>query len=381
MYKNRTELLKMIQQYLAGVATPEQEKFLDAYYHFFDQEADIISQLQAEEKKLLEEELENNIWQLVGEQERAKVRPLWPRIAAAASVLLVASFAYLLLRHDPKPVQVALLHPEEMVPMNKGVVLTVAGGRQILLGSGHEGVLNTADGARAKQSEAELSYSQGGSDAEAVTHTLTNNTGKKYSLVLADGTEAYLDALSSITYPIAFKGKQRQVSISGQVYFKVKHDAAMPFRVAVKDEVIEDIGTEFNINAYETEAALKTTLIEGAVSVVRSGKKLWLKPGEQAVESGSGLVIKTADLEETTAWLQGKLIFDGETLESIMNRVARIYDVKLVWLDESTRRLKFGGSLNYSKKLSTVLNYFRKTGNGKVDFLVEGKTVKIFRKK
>nr|WP_255496151.1 FecR domain-containing protein [Mucilaginibacter sp. FT3.2] len=254
----------------------------------------------------------------------------------------------------------------------------MAGGKQFVLGHA-QGALSTADGTKVKQSGEALTYEQASVEGVPVVHTLTNNNGNKYSLTLADGTEVYLDAASSITYPVAFKGKQRKVSITGQVYFKVKHNAAMPFYVIVKDEIIEDIGTEFNINAYENEATLKTTLIGGAVNVTRDKASVLLKPGEQTVGFGVGLIKKTVDLEETTAWLQGKLIFDDETLESIMNRVARIYDVNLVWVDETARKLKFGGSINRTKSLSSVLNFFRETG--KIDFIVEGKTVKIFKKK
>jgi transmembrane sensor len=134
---------------------------------------------------------------------------------------------------------------------------------------------------------------------------------------------------------------------------------------------IEDIGTEFNVNAYEHT---KTTLITGAVKVSESEKSLMLKPGEQAVD----MIVKEANIEEVTAWLQGQIIFHHETLENILKTVARVYDVTIIWQDPETKRYKFGGSVSRTDKLANVLNYLRKAG--KVDFKVEGKTVKVFKR-
>ncbi|WP_183557814.1 FecR family protein [Mucilaginibacter sp. SP1R1] len=365
----------LLEKYKTGTITDGEKAVLDKWY--LHVAVDNSEELSDEERLRTFASVLIGLEEVIAEKKPS--RHLWPRVAAAASILLVLSVAvYFTLHRVVAPMQVAAAPPEGLAPMNKGVVLKIAGGKQFILGHA-QGVLNTTDGTKVKQSGEALKYVQASVDEALVTHTLTNNNGNKYTLTLADGTEAYLDAASSITYPVAFKGNQRKVSITGQVYFKVKHNAAMPFYVIVNDEIIEDIGTEFNINAYENETALKTTLIKGVVSVKRDKASILLKPGEQTISFGTGLIKKTVDLEEATGWLQGKLIFDGETLETIMNHVARIYDVDLVWVDEEARKLKFGGSINRTKKLSAVLNFFRETG--KVDFIVEGKTVKIFKKK
>jgi transmembrane sensor len=364
----------LLEKYNAGTITDKEKAILDKWYLYVT--VDNSEELSDEERLRTFDAVLISLEEVIAEK---KTRRLWPRIAAASSILLVLSVtAFFTLRTPSASVQLATVPSEGLAPMNKGVVLKIAGGKQFILGHA-QGMLNTADGTKVKQSGRALTYGQTSVDEAPVTHTLTNNNGSKYSLTLADGTEAYLDAASSITYPVVFKGNQRKVSVTGQVYFKVKHNAAMPFYVIVNDETIEDIGTEFNINAYENEAALKTTLIEGSVSVKRDRVSVLLKPGEQTVASGAGLIKKAVDLDETTAWLEGKLIFDAETLEIIMNRVARIYDVNLVWVDQTARKLKFGGSINCTKKLSAVLDFFRETG--KVDFTVEGNTVKIFKKK
>lgn len=379
----------LYRKFLTGDCTPEELAALFRYFGTADETALrglIETELQASDETVASVEEEQKLGELK-ELIDARIRPdrgryyrLWPRIAVAASILFILSAGGYFLLHKPTaPVQLAVLKPEELSPMNKGVILTMGGGKTLILNNHHKGTIQTADGAKASQSDEALSYEQTAS-AEPVTHTLTNNTGNKYSLTLADGTEVFLDAASSITYPVAFNGRERKVSVTGQVYLKVKHNAAMPFRVAVADEIIEDIGTEFNINAYSDEPALKTTLVEGAVKVIRKQQAILLQPGEEIVATNASMDRKAADLEKTLAWLQGKQIFNKEPLENIMNRIARIYDVQLVWVDAETKKMKFGGSFDRTKKLSTVLNFLRKVGPD-VDFSVEGKTVKIFKKK
>jgi ferric-dicitrate binding protein FerR (iron transport regulator) len=205
---------------------------------------------------------------------------------------------------------------------------------------------------------------------EITDNTLTNNSADKFTVTLADGTQATLDVASTLTYPSAFD-KGRKVTMTGQVYFKVKHDANKPFTLIAGTDHIEDIGTEFNVNAYEHT---KTTLISGAVKVSENEKSVILKPGEQAID----MIVKVANTEEALAWLQGQIIFHHETLESILKIVARVYDVTFVWEDPETKKLTFGGSVSRTDKLANVLNYFRKAG--KVDFKVEGKIVKVFKR-
>lgn len=365
---------ELLEKHRAGTLTPKEKLWLDRWYLELEAsqpEADPSSDLVVKQKQ---------VFARIDETIRPRTIRLWPRIAAAASIILALSAGGYFLLHEPLvPNQVTTLKPEELSPMNKGVILTISGGETLMLNNGHKGSIQTADGAKAKQSDEALTYEQT-TAAEPVTHTLTNNTANKYTLILADGTEVFLDAASSITYPVAFAGKERKVTVTGQAYLKVKHNAAMPFKVIVADEVIEDIGTEFNINAYTNEPALKTTLVQGAVKVIRKEQAILLQPGEETVATTSSIDKKSADLEKALAWLQGKQIFTKEPLENIMNRIARIYDVKLIWVDPEIKQIKFGGSFDRTKKLSTVLNFLRKVGSD-IDFSVEGKNVKIFKKK
>src|SRR5699024_4772886 len=98
-------------------------------------------------------------------------------------------------------------------------------------------------------------------------NTLTTPRGGQYQLTLADGTKVWLNSASSIRYPVAFNGKERKVTVTGEVYFEVVHNAGQPFKVQVGNEIIKDLGTHFNVNAYKNESAVKVTLLEGAVEI------------------------------------------------------------------------------------------------------------------
>lgn len=310
------------------------------------------------------------------QQEERKTIRLWPRIAAAASILLVLSTGiYILLRQKQAGPQLTAQTMEQLEPVKKGVVLTLGNGQQVGLASVQNGLTHTADGAQVKHQENSIDY-KANNQNKVEWHTLTNNSAQKYSVTLNDGTEVSLDIASSITYPTLFTGNERMVNVTGQSYFKVKHNARQPFRVHAGKVVIEDIGTEFNIEAYDQP--VKTTLIEGEASVDMANHHVVLKPGKNAIAKNDDISVNDADLEEATSWLQGNFVFNHEPLESILTKVERIYGVHFVWQDEKLRKLKFNGLVSRSKKLATVLNYIRKTGP--VDFLADGNNIKVIRK-
>ncbi len=155
--------------------------------------------------------------------------------------------------------------------------------------------------------DGELIYNSGGissSETPGVTHeragfnTMSTPRGGQYQLTLPDGTKAWLNAESSITYPTAFTSKAREVSISGEVYLEVARNPGQPFKVNVapspagggegggktpniSDFQIQVLGTSFNINAYNDESSTRTTLIEGSVKIINSTASQLLKPGRQ----------------------------------------------------------------------------------------------------
>ena len=194
--------------------------------------------------------------------------------------------------------------------------------------------------------------------------------------MLPDGSKVLLNAASSIYFPTAFTGNERRVEITGEVWFEVAKDAEKPFRVLVNHAMeVEVLGTHFNVNAYTNEAAIKTTLVKGAVKLLQGSNTTTLAPGEQAVAASTGniSVLKEVDMEDVTAWKNGMFYFDNTPIESIMRQVERWYDVTISYEGKVTTG--FNGRISRSVPVSRLLRILEMTGD--VHFLVEGKNITV----
>lgn len=315
-------------------------------------------------------------------QEPAKTYRLWPRIAAAASIIIaMTAGGYFALHHTSKPSAIVKLKPgtfkNDVIPGDKAI-LTLSNRSKVAVSSAKIGLI-ASQGATAihKNSNGTLVYQSNNSTTAVAYNTLTTlRGGGKHELILADGTLAVLDAGSSITYPTAFNGKERQVKITGQVYFEVKHDAAKPFSVLVKDEVIRDIGTHFNINAFDDEGIVKTTLAEGSISVSASNQSITLKPGQQAYVNSGRLAAGKADLGVVLAWKNDYFRFNNNaTLAEVMRQVSRWYDLDIVYQGNS-KHYSFGGDIPRNSKLTDILKILQYSG---LQFAVDGKKLIVFQ--
>jgi ferric-dicitrate binding protein FerR (iron transport regulator) len=170
-------------------------------------------------------------------------------------------------------------------------------------------------------------------------------------LVLPDGTKVWLNAASSITYPVAF-GNERKVKITGEVYFDVVHDATKSFKVVAGKTEITDIGTEFNVYAYYDEEIMKTTLLEGAVKV--NGKLL--DPGQQAqVDKNAQIkVINLTNAEDVIAWKRGLINFNATDIPALLRQIGRWYNIE-VKIQGKLPDIYLTGTIPRNTKLSSVV--------------------------
>lgn len=354
----KANLIKIVKKYLSGKASAPEKDFLEAYYASFETAPDHLAELSAGEIELIRTGLKAQI----DKRTTGRHIRLWVRWSAAASVLIIVSSSLLLLKDKE-------VSKEQILPVHNGITLTLADGTVIAMDKANKGTMKLPDGAIVKNSGVALDYS-GIANEEADLQTLTNNTGSTYQLKLSDGTEVFLDVNSSVTYPAVFTGTIRNISMKGQAYFKVVHNSKMPLVVTAGNETIKDIGTAFNVNCYNN---FKTTLVEGAVSI----REQVLKPGSQASVEDMRLVIKPADVEAATAWINNKLLFDHTPLEEILTEVSRVYGTRIVWQDAGLKQLQFGGLLSRTDKLSSILNFLRKTGE--VNFKVDQNTIYVVK--
>ncbi len=277
---------------------------------------------------------------------------LWLRLSAAAAILILFSAGiYFLSLHHPEPGEGSTgrltIQPvkNDIAPGSNKAILTLANGKQIILDSAHKGTIALQGNANIiKTDSGSLTYSPepGEGPSATVYNMLTTPRGGQYQLTLPDGSQVWLNAASSIRYPTAFTGKERRVEITGEAYFEVVHNSRMPFRVKAGNELVEDLGTSFNVNAYSDEPAQTTTLVAGSVKI----GNLILKPGEQAAFNTEGKtdLISNANIEDILAWKNGRFRFSSVSIETIMRQAARWYDMQVEYkgkINETFQRWYF----------------------------------------
>lgn len=323
----------------------------------------------------------------IPETQPAKRGKEW-RIAAAACILvLLSAGTWLFFARAPEqtgPLVSTVQTGQDVLPGGHKAVLTLADGQNIVLDNAPNGLLAQQGPAKVvKESEEKVTYTTPGTaPGEVIYNTLTTPKGGQFQVQLPDGTEVWLNAASSIRFPTGFKEHERVVEITGEVYFEVsklqgKNSRNMPFTVKVNDAAILVLGTHFNVKAYDDEQTVKATLLEGTIKVNRGTESEMLVPGQQAVlnkSDGTIMVMNEADMEGAVAWKNGLFRFSHADLKTVMNELARWYDVKVTFAEDTIPEQYFEGEIQRDLNLTQVLNILEKS---RVKFRMEGRTIII----
>jgi transmembrane sensor len=398
----KEEIQKLAEKIVTGTATEEEILLYNRLCNYAEMAND-ATEMPASEKHELGHTLKKSILREISGGARVYKMKRLRFTAAAAIVLLLAGGGYFFLTRsgNSKPDythQSKQPVTNDALPGTQGAVLTLANGRQIILDSAANGALASEGGAQVIKKNGEVIYDAQKAPDAVAWNTMTTPLGRQYQLTLSDGTAVWLNAGSSITYPVVFTGKDRVVKISGEVYFEVKpsrqvgtggEQEKIPFTVKIvkgKGEggEVKVLGTHFNINAYDDEPAIKTTLLEGSVKVVNGQwsmvdkhrnnyEEAILKPGEQALlTSHSPLTINhSPDVELVMAWKNGRFLFSGTDIGELMRQIARWYDVEVVY-DAAVKDI-FYAEIPRNTKLSDVLKALELTG--RVHFVIEGRKI------
>ncbi|MDB5158828.1 MAG: hypothetical protein JWR50_3535 [Mucilaginibacter sp.] len=376
MYIDKQDLIALVDKILNKEASDEEIARYNEWFNAFQKDTgETIDNAEAV-RSLLLSRIENEI--SLANDNSSNIRSLVYRIAIAASVILCISVsAFFLLRKTPSK-QTSLVTNNDLLPGTNKATLTIGNGNKIILTDAKNGKLAVqGNSAINKTAEGLVVYQpeQKAAEKETVYNTLTTPRGGKYNLVLADGTKVWLDAASSITYPTTFTGTDREVKMTGQVYFEVEHNAAKPFRVMVNHQTVQVLGTHFNINAYDDEPGIKTTLLTGKVLVSKGVESAILMPGQQSIvlSSGNKIFVKTASLEEATAWKDGYFHFESDNIQTVMRQFARWYDVD-VQFDGNVPERAISGDIDRNSKASVALRILTLL---KVHSKIEGKKIII----
>jgi ferric-dicitrate binding protein FerR (iron transport regulator) len=295
----------------------------------------------------------------------------WLRYAASI-LLLLAAGAYFIIPGkkqsgvNEKNVSLASKATDPQ-PGKEGAILTLTDGTQLVLDSMSNGLITTQNGIKVLLNNGQVTYTPDKKTGEQqiAYNTMTTPRGRQFQLLLPDGSKVWLNAASSIRYPVVFSGNERKVDITGEAYFEVTKNAAMPFRVSAGTGTeIEVLGTHFNINSYSNEGSINTTLLEGSVKVKRQGANdVKLIPGQQAridrhdksgASSSAVKVVNDVDVERVMAWKNGVFNFQDATLEEVMRQLERWYDIEVVY-EKGIPSFEFYGKMGRDLPLLTVL--------------------------
>ena len=369
---------ELLQRYREGNCTPSENKLLESWYQQLIKTGEW--QWGEGEREMIREMLEARLLKQINVKAyriKSPVSPLRRRWWAAASViLLIGVSAYFLYpAKTTKPVQTVQIVPDDIkAPQSNRATITLANGQKVFLdsmGNGALAVQGNVDLVKLEGGKLAYQKNSGEISGKMRFNILSNPNGSQIvNIVLADGSRVWLNAGSTLRYPVLFMGNERKVSVTGEAYFEIAHDASKPFIVSNGSLDIRVLGTHFNVNAFEDDGNdIKITLLEGSVKV-KSGKATGLlKPGQQARVNKEIRVVSDVDVDMVMAWKNGYFQFENASLQTVLKQVSRWYGVDVVYEGNNQPR-QFVGEMQRDLSLREILKILEKND---VHFSIIGK--------
>ncbi len=376
--KEKKEIRQLIKKYLSGQCTPEEIHRIENWYAEYLEKYSTVQEYDRKKVK-------NEVWDGIAQRRPLRSTKVvwWPRMVAAAIAVLVGVVAVYQFAIKPTliPATTYVQNESPILPGSNTAILTTSDGKKIELTNSAKGILTQGKGFEIKKEDDGLivfNVKADNSLTSVVYNTIETPKGGIYQVVLPDGSKAWLNNASSISFPTQFPGDERMVKITGEVYFEVAHDKKRPFRVLTHQQKIEVLGTKFNINAYEDEPLMKTTLIEGSVKVTGGSGIQVLRPGyEMATQRNGKDRVSVADLKSALAWKEGIFHFERVKLAVLMRQLARWYDIELVYESELPDD-EFVGDIKRSEDIHKVLEILKE---GKIAVTLEGRKLIVGQKR
>ena len=375
---NRQTIYDLIKKDKEGTATASEKQALAKWYNSVsNQEGEF-----PEDEESVREEM---LARLMNEIDIPKTRSFnYKRWAVAASLLIMLTAGLIVFNSKYKETKkqgVAL--SQNIQPGSNKAVLTLANGTKVRLADISNGKIMQQGASRViKTADGKLIYDTGSdvpANAKLQYNTIETPKGGQYQVLLPDGTRVWLNAATSLKYPVSFAlSKERVVELNGEAYFEVAHDKAHPFRVVSNKQNVEVLGTHFNVNAYPDEPNTKTTLLEGSVKVTSENDKVILKPNQES-DLITNFKVSDVDAQEAISWKNGDFRFDEEPLEIVMRQIARWYDVKVVFEDESVKKETLVAVTKRFDSIAKLLKIIEQTTDAR--FIIEGSTIRVAKHK
>ena len=368
----KKDFQRLLEKYLNGGASPEEIDTIESYYAHFSNDPDVTASLNEDEINALRASLRQKIDDRINRGEEQFVPFYSKRSFQVAASILLFLMVGLLVANRLKKVPVKLQAQNyDIAPGGNKATLTLADGSKIDLGSVKNGALTTQSGTHIIKQNEQLSYNAADNAiaTEATYNTLTTPKGGQYQLTLVDGTKVWLNAASSLKFPTAFTSGDRVVELTGEAYFEVAHNAKQPFKVRAANQVIEDVGTQFDVNSYADEDIAATTLVQGSVKILNAKGQTMISPGQQYLlkNNGSSEIKDNVDIEEVTAWKSGMFQFDNADIKTIMRQISRWYNVDVEYSGQVPAST-YHGRISRNSNASAVLRILELSG---INFTIE----------
>ncbi|MDR2131151.1 MAG: FecR domain-containing protein [Odoribacteraceae bacterium] len=388
MYKKDERIVEAIAARLAKVATEEDLRVIAVWRMESERNEALYQRITTKEvlEKSIEEFRQEDV-QRAWERVERLMNASRPRrytffrryAAAAAAALIVLPLTWWLTSRAP-------LETGEELPDTRSsakVQLVLSDGTTIPVNEGNASIIRDSAGTVIRQEEGHLDYSQNEAlrDTTPIFNEIIMANGMEYTMTLSDGTKIFLNAESKLRFPVKFTGKKRVVEFEGEGYFEVAHDPQHPFIVRAGGMEVTVLGTEFNLRAYKDEPTVETTLVEGSVRVSNGKEEFRIVPGEQGVYEHGTKRISTRQVDVTlyTAWHRNEIKFKDMPLEDVMRDLARWYGIVYEFLDESSRKIEFGGCFDRFEHIDPILDMLRRTEL--VEVVVRESVIYISKKK
>ena len=403
------EMALLLQKHVKGELSAEEQQRLDLWLNESEHNRQVLSNL-TDENNLIGElksysEFREKVNQDVisHEPEMARVVDLFSKkttrhrwLVAASIILLISAGSYFLFTTNRVKKVAAKseqnLDPKKIFPAADVAILTLEDGSTVFLDSTKDGLVANQHGTTVrKNSRGELIYSKTAhthGQLSSLFNKIATPRGGKYRLTLPDGSAVWLNAASSLRFPVAFAGQERRVELSGEAYFEVSHNPSMPFKVSLMDSSnkpqgeVTVLGTHFDAKAYNDEPQVNVALLQGSVRVSKTSPNTipivkTLVPGQSATYDGAGKGIAVNDLgdpQSSIAWVNERFLFEHDSFASMIREFSRWYNVDFVYERNIPYRAIIG-EVSRKMPLSDLLDALEQMGG--VHFKVEGNKVRI----
>ena len=373
----KQQYLRLFKKYLAGKASEQEIYLINSYDDEFE---NIMQQpaLQTPEDVATEARIKQKLQKRL----QPKKSTFGFRFKWVAAILIFSASALYINYQTGKTVEdVAVKNPspfkQTVQPGSNKAVLILSNGKQISLDDAANGTItNQGNVVIKKVKDGSLKYDQVNAAAtkEITYNSISTPKGGQYQVALPDGTIVWLNAASSLKFPTAFTSNERLVELSGEAYFEVSKNKLKPFKVTFNNQVVEVLGTHFNISAYKDDNQSQTTLLEGSVQITNQNSRKLLIPGQQAISDADAkdIAIVKPNLDEVMGWKNGLFVFKSKSIQSIMKQVARWYDIDVVYQGSLHNQI-YGGQISKYSNINDLLTKLELTGT--VHFKVDGRRV------